>query len=324
MDLSLVIPVLNEAASLRPLHGEIAAFAQRQALQVEMIFVDDGSSDESWPILQELAQADERVKALRFRRNFGKAAALTAGLKEAQAPTIVTLDGDLQDDPAEIPKLLEALARGQDVVSGWKQVRRDSWRRVIPSRVFNALVSWLTGVRLHDHNCGLKAYRAEVFREVKLYGELHRFVPVLAAARGFRIGEAVVNHRPRLHGKSKYGSERFVRGFLDLLAVKFITGYGQRPQHLLGFVGIASFLFGFVGLTWLAVIWLIRLYDPAFSEPLHNRPLLVYSAAALLLGFQMISIGLLASLLTAYHGGGADSYSVVATTFSNDRSEKGS
>jgi dolichol-phosphate mannosyltransferase len=297
--------------------------AEKQGLSVEMIYVDDGSRDATWAVLLGLAQSDPRVKAIRLRRSFGKAAALTAGIKTASAPLIATLDGDLQDDPAELPKLKAALAGGLDVVSGWKAVRQDPWHKVFPSRVFNWLVSALTGVRLHDHNCGLKLYRAEVFREVRLYGELHRFIPVLAAARGFKVGEVVVAHRPRMHGRSKFGVERFLRGFLDLMAVKFITGYGQRPQHLLGFIGLIAFAFGLLGLAWLAVVWLIRLHDPAFSEPLHNRPLLVYSAAGLLLGFQMMSIGLLAALINAYHGQDAQTYSVAETTFGAQSHEAG-
>ncbi len=188
------------------------------------------------------------MRGIRFRRNFGKAAALNAGFRAARGETIITLDADLQDDPHEIPKFLAKIDEGCDVVSGWKQVRHDPWHKVLPSRVFNWLVSHMTGVRLHDHNCGMKSYRREVFDEVRLYGELHRFVPVLADARGFRIGEVVINHRPRKFGKSKYGVSRIAKGFFDLLTVKFLTGFGQRPQHLLGMVGLLFFFLGFLGL----------------------------------------------------------------------------
>ena len=239
------------------------------------------------------------MHAIRFRRNFGKAAALSAGIHAAQGETIVTLDADLQDDPAELPRFLAELDKGFDVVSGWKRVRHDPWHKVLPSRVFNWFVGLLTCVRLHDHNCGMKCYRAEVLREVRLYGELHRFIPVLAAARGFRTGEIPINHRPRRFGESKYGVRRFMKGFLDLLTVKFLTGFGQRPQHLLGGIGLVSYALGGLGLIYLGITWLIRLWYPEAFAPLHERPLLIYAVAALLLGAQMMSIGFLAELITA-------------------------
>ena len=227
----------------------------------------------------------------------------------------MTLDADLQDDPHEIPRFLAAISRNLDVVSGWKQVRHDPWHKVLPSRVFNALVSWLTGVRLHDHNCGMKCYRREVFREVRLYGELHRFVPVLAAARGFAVGEVVIQHRPRRFGQSKYGVGRFIKGFLDLLTVKFLTGFGQRPQHLLGAIGLLSFVAGAAGMLALAIWWVIGRLDPALEiTPLHERPAVIYSLGALLLGGQLMSIGFLAELITAYQFRDADTYSIAERT----------
>jgi dolichol-phosphate mannosyltransferase len=313
--ISVVIPVYNEKDSLVPLHGEIAAVAQRANLDLEVIFVDDGSTDGSWEVIADLAGHETWVRGLRFRRNFGKAAALSAGFHSAHGDVILTMDADLQDDPAEIPHFLTTLAGGLDVVSGWKRRRLDPWHKVWPSRVFNWLVSRLTGVRLHDHNCGMKCYRAEVFREVRLYGELHRFIPVLAAARGFKVGELIINHRPRKFGRSKYGVRRFVKGFLDLLTVKFLTGFGQRPQHLLGSIGLLSFFAGAVGMAYLGVTWVInRLSAEEVFLPLHERPLLIYSVAALLLGAQMISIGFLAELITAYQGRDEDSYSVAEQT----------
>jgi hypothetical protein len=224
------------------------------------------------------------------------------------------MDGDLQDDPQEIPNFLAALAKGLEVVSGWKRVRHDPWHKVWPSRIFNFTVSALTRVHLHDHNCGMKCYRREVLREIKLYGELHRFIPVFAAARGFRVGEIEIHHRPRLYGHSKYGLHRFVRGFLDLLTVKFLTGFSQRPQHLLGGIGLASFLLGSLGLVYLGITWLINFSNPGSFLPLHQRPLLIYSVAALLLGAQMISIGFLAELILAYHGGAEEGYSIAERT----------
>lgn len=260
----------------------------------------------------------DHIQGVRFRRNFGKAAALSAGFRVAKGDIFITMDADLQDDPAEIPKFLEALDHDKDVISGWKKKRYDPWHKVLPSRVFNWMVSSLTGVKLHDHNCGMKAYRSGVLREVKLYGELHRFIPVLAAARGFRVGEIVIQHRPRRYGHSKYGVRRLVKGFLDLLTVKFITGFGQRPQHLLGSIGLASFSLGCLGMIYLTITWFIRLYDDSLFAPLHERPLLVYAVAALLLGFQLMSMGLLAELFTANYGSPDDSYSISETTKSGN------
>lgn len=313
MRVSVVIPVFNEVESLTTLHAELQEVASKHGLDAEFILVDDGSTDGSWDRIRALTQQDSRTRGLRFRRNFGKAAAVSVGTREARGSVLVTLDADLQDDPAEIPRLIAELDSGFDVVSGWKKTRHDPWHKVWPSRVFNWMVSWLTGVRLHDHNCGMKAYRAEVFREIRLYGELHRFIPVLAAARGFKIGELVVNHRPRRHGHSKYGAWRFVKGFLDLLTVKFLTGFGGRPQHLLGTIGLVAFALGLLGMAYLTIIWFIRLMYPDNFDPLHTRPLLIYAAAALLLGAQMMSIGFLAELITAYQNRDHDVYSVAET-----------
>jgi dolichol-phosphate mannosyltransferase len=312
--ISAVIPVYNERDSLPQLHTELAAVAAENGLDLEVLFVDDGSSDGSWEAIVDLARKHSWTHGIRFRRNFGKASALSAGFRAARGDIIMTLDADLQDDPKEVPRFLEALATGLDVVSGWKKVRHDPWHKVWPSRVFNGLVGWLTGVKLHDHNCGMKCYRAEVLREVRLYGELHRFVPVLAAARGFRIGEIVIAHRPRAYGRSKYGVRRFIKGFLDLLTVKFLTGFRQRPQHLLGTIGLASFFLGILGLGYLGVTWLINWWHPGSFLPLHQRPLLIYAVAALLLGAQMMSIGFIAELIIAYHVGEEHSYSIAERT----------
>ncbi len=315
--ISLVIPVYNEQESLVPLHQEIAETARRHGLDVEVIFVDDGSKDGSWGVIADLARRHDEVHGIRFRRNFGKAAALSAGFHVARGDTILTLDADLQDDPAEIPRFLAALAEGRDVISGWKRVRHDPWHKVFPSRVFNGMVSWLTGVKLHDHNCGMKCYRREVLGEIRLYGELHRFVPVLAHARGFRVGEVVVAHRARKFGQSKYGFKRFMKGFLDLLTVKFLTGYGQRPQHLLGTVGLLCFFGGLLCLTLLAGYWVLsRAWEDVFGPPvhLHQRALFFYSLGGMLLGGQLMSVGFLAELITAYTGRDSDTYSVAEET----------
>jgi dolichol-phosphate mannosyltransferase len=313
--LTTVIPVFNEVESLPALYQELAAVAQLAGLRMEMIFVDDGSTDGSWNQIARLAAQDPRVRGIRFRRNFGKAAALSAGFNAARGDRIVTLDADLQDDPREIPNFLDKMDLGFDVVSGWKQIRHDPWHKVLPSRVFNWMVSALTGVHLHDHNCGMKSYRREIFREVRLYGELHRFVPVLAHARGFNVGEHVVRHRPRKFGQSKYGLHRFIKGFLDLLTVKFLTGFGQRPQHILGTLGLLCFLIGGGCLTYLSIYWLrTQLSADTTLPPLHQRPLVIYAVGALLLGGQLMSIGFLAELITAYQGRDSDTYSIAEET----------
>lgn len=314
--ISVVIPVCNEKDSLQTLHEELNSVAAKHGLTMEVIFVDDGSCDGSWDIIKKLTAGRDSVTGIRFRRNFGKAAGLSAGFQSTRGDIVLTMDADLQDDPAEIPRFLEALRQGGpgntplDVVSGWKKVRHDPWHKVLPSRVFNWLVGWMTSVRLHDHNCGMKCYRAEVLQEIRLYGELHRFIPVLAAARGFRVGEIEINHRARRFGSSKYGVQRFVKGFLDLLTVKFITGYGQRPQHLLGSLGLLSFLVGGCGMFYLLITWILRLWYPESFDPLHQRPLVIYSLAALLLGSQFMTVGFLAELITAFRSKKEDYFSV--------------
>ena len=309
--LSIVIPVLNESESLETLHRELCEVAAAHGLSFEAIFVDDGSKDGSWETIARLAAADARVRGIRFRRNFGKASALNAGFAAARGELIMTLNADLQDDPREIPRFLAEMEKEHDVVSGWKKVRHDPWHKVWPSRVFNWMVSATTGVLLHDHNCGMKCYRREIFDEVQLYGELHRFVPVLAAARGFRVGELVVNHRPRTFGRSKYGLKRFIKGFLDLLTVRFLTGFGQRPQHMLGAAGITSFFLGLLGIAYLVVYWILAQMHPAWGLiPLHERPALLFSVALMLLGGQLMSMGFLAELILAYHAPRLTPYSI--------------
>ena len=304
--ISVVVPLMNEVESLATLHVELSrAFETLEP--AEFLFVDDGSQDGSWAVVQQLATVDPRVRGIRFRRNFGKAAALTAGFLAARGSTIFTLDGDLQDNPAEIPRFLAKLDEGFEVVSGWKRTRHDPWHKVGPSRVFNRLVSSLTGCRLHDHNCGFKAYRKAVLDEVSIYGELHRFIPVLAHARGFKVAEIEVNHRPRKFGQSKYGFARFVKGLLDLLTVHFLSRFGQRPLHVLGALGLTMLGLGGLGLTYLAVLWMIG------YRPIGDRPLLIYSSTLLGVGTQLVCLGVIAEMVTAYSIRADDTFSVAET-----------
>jgi glycosyltransferase involved in cell wall biosynthesis len=313
--LSVIIPVLNEAESLPTLVSELHRVVESQHYDVQTIIVDDGSSDGTWSVVEKLSATDPRILGIRLRRNFGKAAALSAGFHAAEGERIITLDGDLQDNPAEIVKLLAKLDEGFDVVSGWKRERFDPWHKVFPSRVFNWLVSHLMGVYLHDHNCGLKAYRREVMHEIRLYGELHRFVPVLAAAKGFRVGEVVVQHRPRKFGQSKYGVSRLSKGLLDLLTVKFIVGYGQRPQHMLGTAGLLAFLLGGLGLGWLALRWtLSRVVTGWTPVNLHETAALFYCVALFIIGAQFLSVGLLGEMIAAHWVRDTDTYSIAEHT----------
>ncbi len=319
--LSIIVPVLNESESLAQLFGEISSVGQQHGITLEVIFVDDGSRDRSWEVIRELSAQDTRVSGIRLRRNFGKAAALTAGMRAATGEHLMMMDADLQDDPVEIPKFLAELNNGFDVVNGWKQRRLDPWHKVYPSRVFNGMIGWLTGLRLHDHNCGLKLFRASVAREIRIYGELHRFIPVLAHARGFRVTELPVHHRERQFGHSKYGVRRFLRGFLDLLTVKFLTGFGQRPQHMLGAIGLTFLGFGSLGLSYLAIFWMLMNIPPLLgiasiipATPIGSRPLLAYSVAATLLGGQTLSLGLLAELIVSNTVREQETFSVAERT----------
>ncbi|MFP4167099.1 MAG: glycosyltransferase family 2 protein [Opitutales bacterium] len=294
--LSFVIPVYNEAATLAPLFEKIEAVVKENELgPFEALFVDDGSTDGSWEQLKQL-QADHpaSVRALRFRRNYGKAEALTAGFSEAAAPFIVMLDADLQDDPAEIPKLLDKLNDGYDCVSGWKQARKDPAGKTIPSRIFNGITRMTSGVPLHDFNSGFKAFRAEAVRDLGIYGELHRYIPVLLAAQGFTSTEVPVRHHPRAHGVSKYGWKRLVKGGLDLMTIIVLTRYLKRPGHFFGGFGLLGGAAGFAILAFLSIQKL------AFGIPIGTRPLFFLGILLLLLGVQLLSTGLIGELIQ-YH-----------------------
>ncbi len=321
--ISVVIPTLNEAPCLEELHEQLSAVAAAREYDLQIIFVDDGSTDATWKTIEKLARQDQRVLGIRFRRNFGKSAALSAGFDAAVGEIIITMDADLQDDPAEIPNLIARLNEGFDVVNGWKRERHDPWHKIWPSKIFNKLVSAMTGVRLHDHNCGLKCFRRDVINEVRLYGELHRFVPVLAAARGFRVGEVVVKHRPRLFGESKYGWSRIPKGLLDLLTVRFITRFNQRPQHWLGMAALSSLALGILGMGYLAILWCVSRLPGHVPIHLHETAALYYSLVLLLIGAQLLALGFVAELISALLSRDTDAYSIAAHTEPEKRTTLG-
>jgi glycosyltransferase involved in cell wall biosynthesis len=291
-DLSIVVPALDEAESLPELTDRVRAVCDGLGLDWELIVVDDGSRDETWRTVGQLHGADGRVRGLRFARNYGKAAALAAGFAAASGARIVTMDADLQDDPDEIPALLAHLDEGWDLVSGWKQSRKDSWLKNNSSKIFNWAVGRMCGLKLHDFNCGLKAYRREVVERVRLYGELHRYVPALAHLDGFRVTELPVRHHRRRHGVTKYGWSRFINGFLDLLTVHFLFARRTSPLHFFGRVGAIFGGAGGLGLLYFLGWWLA-------GNPLRVRPLLILALIFVVMAVQFISLGLIAELVVA-------------------------
>jgi dolichol-phosphate mannosyltransferase len=292
--ISVVVPVHDEEQSVALLYEELESALEQTSEPWEAIFVDDGSEDGTFSALTRLHARTGNTRVVRLRRNFGKSAALAAGFAQAQGEIVVTIDGDLQDDPAEIPRLLAKLDEGFDLVSGWKTRRRDPLRRRVLSRIFNAVTGRVSGLRLHDMNCGFKAYRVEVVRGMPLYGELHRFIPVLAHYRGFRVAEIPVNHRPRPHGRSRYGVERYVRGFLDLLTVTFMGRYRHRPLHLFGGLGL---ILGFLGTAILVYLTVLK----ATGEAIGQRPLLTLGVLLVVVGLQFFSLGLISEMVTSHH-----------------------
>jgi glycosyltransferase involved in cell wall biosynthesis len=290
--ISIVVPLYNEEESLRELTQKIVGVMARMRSSYEIIFVDDGSTDGSFQVLKELHAAHPAVKVIRFRRNFGKSAALSVGFRQARGAFVVTMDADLQDDPEEIPALLQALDDRYDLVSGWKKQRHDPITKTIPSRFFNFVTRLMTGIPIHDFNCGLKAYRREVVEEVSVYGELHRYIPVLAHYAGYRVGEKVVQHHPRKYGHTKFGISRFFRGFLDLVTVLFTTRYIRRPLHLFGVWGMVSFLIGAAIDVYLSIEWALG------TTSLSNRPLFLVGFLFIIIGIQFVSIGLLGEMIT--------------------------
>ena len=292
--ISVVVPVHNEERSIALLHEELQAALDPLGEEWEAVYVDDGSTDGSFSALTRLHAREDNVRVVRLRRNFGKAAALAAGFAQAAGERVVTIDGDLQDDPSEIPRLLAKLQEGFDLVTGWKARRRDPISRRIPSKIFNWVAGWMSGLRLHDMNCGLKAYRGEVVHSLVLYGELHRFIPVLAHEQGYRVAELPVNHRPRKHGRSRYGLERYLRGFLDLLTVSFMGRYRHRPLHLFGGLGL---LLGGTGTAVLVYLTIVKLAGHAIGQ----RPLLTLGVLLVVVGMQFFTLGLISEMITSHH-----------------------
>lgn len=295
--LSVVIPLLNEEGNLALLHQKLSEVLTPLAQPYEIIFVDDGSTDNSAAILTELFQNDQTVQVIHFRQNFGKTAALTAGFYHSQGDIIITLDADLQDDPAEIPAMLAKLNEGYDLVAAWRYHRNDPIDKTWPSRIFNWAVATVTGLRLHDFNCGFKLYRRDVTKQIPFYSDFHRFIPVLAAGQGFRIAELPVQHHPRHSGTSKYGAARTIRGLIDFITVLFLTTHLKHPLRLFGTSGLVMFGLGGLIEVYLAVLWLLRAVGAAEIEPIGTRPLFTVGILAMILGIQLFSTGLLGEML---------------------------
>jgi glycosyltransferase involved in cell wall biosynthesis len=294
---SIIVPVYNEEENVAEMYAELSAVADNSGLNTEFVFIDDGSRDSTADRLEELARTDSRIRLVRLRRNFGQTAAMAAGFDYAEGDVVVTIDGDLQNDPAEIPRMIAKLDEGYDLVAGWRKNRQDRMlSRKIPSMIANRLISKTTNVELHDYGCTLKVFTKEVAKNLQLYGEMHRFIPAIAAQMGVRIAEIPVNHRPRIHGSTKYGISRTFRVILDLLVVNFFLGYSTRPIHMFGMLGMLSGGLGGLLLFWLSVEKIF------FGMAIGNRPLLLLGAMLVLIGLQFVCFGLLAEvLMRTYH-----------------------
>ena len=300
MKISIIIPVFNEEGSLRELYLQITD-SIKVYKEYEIVFIDDGSSDESKIIIQKMIEEDNKVKLISFFRNFGKSAALCEGFKYASGDVIVTMDADLQDDPNEIPALIDKLSEGYDLVSGWKKKRYDPWTKTFPSKIFNFVTRLLTGVKIHDFNCGLKAYRNSVVKSIEVFGGRHRYIPALAGQKNFSVAEIVVNHRPRVHGETKYGGSRIFHGFFDLLTILFLNKYTQQPLHFFGAIGLVTFSLGF--LIQLVVLY----YKFILLEPFSKHiALLLLGIVLIIIGIQFFSIGLLGEIMARHSQGKED------------------
>ncbi|NDJ74788.1 MAG: glycosyltransferase family 2 protein [Chloroflexi bacterium] len=309
LDLSLVIPAYNEVDSLAILHDKITAVLEKLSVRWEVIYIDDGSTDGTLDVLHTLRAEDQHVVVAAQRRNFGKSLALTVGFALAQGKQLITMDADLQDEPAEIPRLIAKLDEGYDVVVGWKKHRQDPLSKTIPSKIANSTTAWATGLRIHDMNSGLKAYRAECVRRIQVYGDLHRYIPVIAHYNGFRVTEIPVQHHPRQYGSSKYGPGRLLRGGFDLLTVVFLHNYRYRPLHLFGGTGFVLAFTGFLINLYLTFEWFRG------NRPLSERPLLTLGVLLMVVGFQLLTMGLLAELLVSYIQRNEDPLRTTATVW---------
>lgn len=301
MDISVVIPLFNEDESLRELHDWIVRVMQANAYTYEIIFVDDGSKDNSWSLIEELGKDNPAVKGIRFRRNYGKSAALNQGFAATKGDVVITMDADLQDSPDEIPELFRLIKHGGfDLISGWKKKRYDPISKTIPSKFFNWATRKMSGINnLHDFNCGLKSYRKDVVKSIEVYGEMHRYIPVLAKWAGFRkIGEKVVEHRARKYGVTKFGLERFVNGFLDLLSITFVSRFGKRPMHIFGLLGSIMFAIGFITALYLGLSKLYNVYYNLPARLLTERPSFYIALTSMILGTQMFLAGFLGELIS--------------------------
>ncbi|MBL7942722.1 MAG: glycosyltransferase family 2 protein [Flavobacteriales bacterium] len=315
MDVSVVIPLYNEAESLPELHAWIRRVCDREQLSVEMIFVDDGSSDDSWSVINRLKKEDNHVRGIRFRRNYGKSAALNAAFEAVNGDVVITMDADLQDSPDEIPELVRLIREdGYDLISGWKKVRHDPLSKTIPTRLYNWATRKMSGIHLHDFNCGLKSYRQEVVKSIEVMGEMHRYIPVLAKREGFsKIGEKVVEHRARKYGKSKFGLERFINGFLDLLTISFISRFGKKPMHFFGSIGLIMFFVGFGAAAWIGINKLWHVYvSHTLAERVTDKASFYIALTGMILGTLLFLAGFLGELIVR-NGHRRDTYRIRET-----------
>ncbi len=294
-DISVIIPLYNESESLQELHDQICEVMNKNDFSFEIIFVDDGSNDDSWKVIEQISSKNKSVRGIRFQRNYGKSAALNEGFNKANGNVVITMDGDLQDDPDEIPELYKMITEENfDLVSGWKKKRYDPLSKRIPTKLFNFITRLVTGIKLNDFNCGLKAYKYKVVKSIEVYGEMHRYIPVIAKWAGFyKIGEKVVKHRPRKHGKTKFGFERFINGFLDLISITFVTRFGRKPMHLFGMLGSLLFFAGFMIALYLAYAKFFL-----FEYKMTDRPLFYFGILAMILGTQLFVAGFLGELIS--------------------------
>ncbi len=311
MNISVVIPLYNEAESLPELHQWLVKVMHAHSFSYEIVFVDDGSNDGSWDVINTLADADAHVKGIRFRRNYGKSAALNVAFAAAQGDVVITMDADLQDSPDEIPELYRKItADGFDLVSGWKQKRYDPITKTIPTKLFNYATRRMSGIYLHDFNCGLKAYRKDVVKSIEVYGEMHRYIPVIAKWAGFKkIGEQVVEHRARKYGTTKFGLERFINGFLDLMTIFFMGKFGRRPMHFFGVLGTLSFLLGFICTTWLIIEKVCIDYNNIYARDIVQKPSFYIALTMLIIGVILFIAGFLGELVSRT-GGERNTYNI--------------